>query len=81
MYSGKMPLGVDRTHFNLLVFLGEFPTQFFQLILHRNSLVQLRFALVLVLLQLIRPLLALRIVAIQLFHIRQEFGIFLVDRL
>lgn len=76
-----MPLAVDRTHFNFLVFLGEFPTQFLQLILHGNGLVQLRLSLILVFLQLIRPFLALRIVAIQFLHVRQEFGIFLVDRL
>lgn len=69
------------THLDLLVFLGKFPAQLLQFILHSDGLVQLRFALVLVLLQLIGSFFTLGIVAIQLLHVREKFGIFLVDGL
>lgn len=69
------------THLDLLVFLGKFPAQLLQFILHGDGLVQFRFAFVLVLLQLIGSFFTLGIVAIQLLHVGEKFGVFLVDGL
>lgn len=69
------------THLDLFVFLCEFSTQFLQLVFHRNGLVQFRLALILILLQLIGPLFAFGIVAIQFLHVRQKFGVFFMNGL
>ena len=71
----------NLSYLHLLVLLRQLAAELLQLVFHSNCFVELRFALLLVFLQLVRALLALSVIAIQLLHVRQQLDVFLVDGL